>query len=88
LSCSGENNFGYIEIKDDKVVSYTGSPEDPEIHKFCNDEFVQSMKLLNLVKTWKDEAEERLKGGMGDSADELDWFLLDKLLKETEKDAI
>ncbi len=88
MSCSGENGFGYVTIEDDKVVVYIGDSNKPEVHKFCNDDLIQAMKLLTLARKWKDEAEERLKGGMGDSADELDWFLLDKLLKETEKNAI
>lgn len=50
MSCSGDG-FGYITIEDDKVVSYTGAPEDPEIHKFCNDEIVQAVKLKKAIDT-------------------------------------
>ncbi len=67
MSCSGDG-FGYVTIEDDKVVSYTGAPEDPEIHKFCNDEFVQGMKLLELTKKRIKEITELL-----DSHEDIDW---------------
>jgi len=67
MSCSGESNFGYVKIEGDKVVSYTGAPEDPEIHKFCNDEIVQAMRIKefveNRIKTVFYLMEEYVKNG-------------------------
>jgi len=37
MSCNGESSFGYLKVEEDHVVSYTGSPEDPEIHKFLKE---------------------------------------------------
>ncbi len=62
MSCNGENNFGYVTIEDDKVVSYTGAPEDPEIHKFCNDDFVSAMKLKELVEKRFEECKTNSNG--------------------------
>ncbi len=62
MSCNGENNFGYVKIEGDKVVSYTGAPEDPEIHKFCNDEFVQAVKLKQLVEKRLEECKTNSNG--------------------------
>lgn len=50
MACDcGENGFGYVTIEDDMVVCYTGKSNNPTIHKFCNDEFVQAMKLKRLT---------------------------------------
>ncbi len=62
MSCNGESNFGYVKIEGDKVVSYTGAPEDPEIHKFCNDEIVQAVKLKELVEKRFEECETNSNG--------------------------
>lgn len=48
MSCDN-SAFGYVEIKDHKVVSHTGDPANPTVHIFCNDEIVRAMKLLKLV---------------------------------------
>jgi len=50
--------FGYVEIKDHKVVSHTGDPANPTVHTFCNDEIVKAVKLLKLV-TDRFEAERK-----------------------------
>lgn len=50
MSCDGNDQFGYVAIEDDKVVVYIGDSNNPEVHKFCNDDLVQAMKLLTLVK--------------------------------------
>ena len=93
MSCNGENNFGYVTIEDDKVVSYTGSPEDPETHKFCNDEIVQGVKLLHLInkkeKEWGDELDshEDIDFGRDNSLWELEkkFRVITELLEESKK---
>jgi len=50
MSCDGTNGFGYIEVKDNKVIVHTGASNNPTIHEFCNDEFVHAVKLLREVK--------------------------------------
>ena len=61
MSCNGENSFGYLKVEDDHVISYTGSPEDPEIHKFCSDEIVQAVKLKKAIETSITELEKEIK---------------------------
>ncbi len=48
MSCDN-SAFGYVEIKDHKVVSHTGDPAKPTVHTFCNDEIVRAVKLLKLA---------------------------------------
>jgi len=50
MSCDGADQFGYVKIEEDRVVCYTGDPKNPTVHKFCNEEFVQAMKLQELIK--------------------------------------
>ena len=50
MSCNGESSFGYVTIEDDKVVVYIGDSNNPEVHKFCNDDLIQAMKLLDLTR--------------------------------------
>ena len=50
MSCDGASSFGYVKIEEDKVVCYTGDPSNPEVHKFCNDEFVQAMNLKRIIE--------------------------------------
>ena len=50
MSCDGTNGCGYVEIKDGKVVCYTGKSNDPTVHEFCNDDIVQAVKLQRIVK--------------------------------------
>lgn len=50
MSCDGDSCFGYVEIKDGKVVCYTGKSNDPTVHSFCNDEIVQAVKLQRIIK--------------------------------------
>ncbi len=50
MSCDGTNGFGYVEIKDNKVIVHTGASNNPTIHEFCNDEFVQAVKLQRIIK--------------------------------------
>ncbi len=78
MSCSGENSFGYLEVTDDKVISYTGDRNRPEIHKFCNDEIVQAVKLKKAVEKWLDDSDVPNHG---------DWTFhnLTKLLEESKK---
>lgn len=45
-----ENSFGYVEIKDGKVVCYTGDSSNPTVHKFENDEIVSAGKLQKSIK--------------------------------------
>lgn len=80
MSCSGDSNFGYVAIEDDKVVSYTGAPEDPEIHKFCNDEIVQAVKLKGLIEgkiIWLKKYGENIHGSKETSEviKHLEWVL-------------
>ena len=49
MSCDGNDSFGYVKIEDDMVVCYTGKSNDPTVHKFCNDDIVQAVKLMHLV---------------------------------------
>ena len=90
MSCNGESNFGYVTIEDDKVVSYTGAPEDPEIHKFCNDEIVQAMRIKELVEKRLKECETNSNGISMDDWVEYKFQMrlvpeLKKLLEKTEK---
>jgi len=62
MSCNGESSFGYLKVEEDHVISYTGSPEDPEIHKFCSDEIVQAVKLKELVEKRLKECETNSNG--------------------------
>lgn len=58
MSCDcGENSFGYVKIEDDMVVCYTGKSNDPTIHKFCNDEIVQAVKLKELLEKFYSDIE-------------------------------
>ncbi len=50
MSCDGTNGFGYVEIKDGKVVCYTGKSNDPTVNEFCNDDIVQAVKLQRIIK--------------------------------------
>ena len=50
MSCDGNDSFGYVKIEDDMVVAYTGESNNPTVHKFCNEEFVQAVKLQELLK--------------------------------------
>lgn len=49
MSCDGNDSFGYVKIEDDMVVAYTGESNNPTIHKFCNEEFVQAVKLSQII---------------------------------------
>jgi len=57
----GDNQFGYVEIKDDRIISYTGASEDPEIHKFENSDIVNAVQLCevltHMAETTKKEQE-------------------------------
>ena len=89
MSCDGENSFGYVTIEDGKVVSYTGAPEDPEIHKFCNDEIVQAVKLKELVEKRAGEFLQLANSNVlsGDRIDDCKktFTVLNGLLEESEK---
>jgi len=91
MSCDGENNFGYVTIEDDKVVAYTDDPKNPTVHKFCNDEFVQAMKLKELVEKRIKECETNSNGiSMKDDWVEYKFQMrlapeLKKLMEKTEK---
>ncbi len=50
MSCDGNDSFGYVKIEDDMVVAYTGESNNPTVHKFCNDDIVQAVKLQELMK--------------------------------------
>jgi len=50
MSCDGNSGFGYVEIKDGKVVCYTGESNNPTVHSFCNDDIVQAVKLQEIIK--------------------------------------
>lgn len=52
MSCDGTNSFGYVKIVDDQVVCYTGKSNDPTVHKFCNDDIIQAVKLKKIVEKW------------------------------------
>lgn len=45
-----KNQFGYVEIKDGKVIAYTGNPNKPDVHIFENDEIVEAVNLQVIVK--------------------------------------
>lgn len=47
---SDTNGFGYVKIENGLVVCYTGDSRTPTVHKFENDEIVNSVKLQELVK--------------------------------------
>ena len=83
LSCDGNSQFGYVTIEDDKVVCYTGESNNPTIHKFCNDEFVQAMKLLHLVNNELIQFEKD-HGGL-ESNDISQEEILTRLVKESKK---
>jgi len=68
MSCDGNDSFGYVKIEDDMVVCYTGESNNPTVHKFCNDEFVQSVKLLELLKKQEKELGDEL-----DSHEDIDF---------------
>ncbi len=79
MSCEGANSFGYVKIEDDMVVAYTGESNNPTVHKFCNEEFVQSVNLFGIVKKRIKEITEIL-----DSHEDID-FAMDKSLGELDR---
>ena len=89
MSCNGENSFGYLEVTDDKVISYTGDRNRPEIHKFCNDEIVQAVKLKKAIETSITELEKEIKyfkeHEQGHHHQETWIGLLNQLMKESKK---
>lgn len=89
MSCSGENNFGYVTIEDDMVVVYIGDSNNPEVHKFCNDELIHAMKLLTEVKE-RFEGEKKVYNDSESTADMKEHAMtiattLQGLLEKTEK---
>jgi len=70
MSCDGNDSFGYVKIEDDMVVAYTGESNNPTVHKFCNEEFVQAVKLLQIIKKRIKEVTNIL-----DSHEDIDWAL-------------
>ncbi len=79
MSCDGDSQFGYVTIEDDKVVVYIGDSNKPEVHKFCNDDLVQAMKLLTLLRD-----KEKELGDVLDKHEDID-FGRDSGLWEMEK---
>lgn len=79
MSCDGDSQFGYVTIEDDMVVAYTDDPKKPTIHKFCNEEFVHAVKLLEHLKKQEKELGDKL-----DSHEDID-FARDNGLWEMEK---
>ena len=45
-----ENGFGYVEVKDGRVICYIGESNKPDVYIFENDEIVHAVKLQELVK--------------------------------------
>ena len=78
MSCDGNDSFGYVKIEDDMVVAYTGESNNPTVHKFCNDDIVQAVKLKKIVEKWLKDS---------DIPDYRDWTYhnLTKFLEECKK---
>ncbi len=91
MSCDGNDSFGYVKIEDDMVVAYTGESNNPTVHKFCNDGFVSSIKLKELVEKRLKECETNSNGiSMKDEWVEYKFQMrlvpeLKKLLEESKK---
>lgn len=80
MSCDGADCFGYVEIEDDKVVCYTGESNNPTIHKFCNDDIVQAVKLKRLTGEkidWLKKCGDGVHGSKetGEVIKHLEWLL-------------
>ncbi len=43
------NGFGYVKIEDDMVVTYTDDPSNPTVHKFCNEEIVEAVRIKKIL---------------------------------------
>lgn len=89
MSCDGESSFGYLEVTKDKVISFTGDPNRPEIHKFCNDEIVQAVKLKKAIEesiaTLEKEIEYFKEHNQGHHHQETWIGLLKQLMEESKK---
>jgi len=90
MSCDGENSFGYLKVEEDHVVSYTGDANRPTIHKFCDDEIVQAVKLKKAIEESIIELEKEIKyfkehNNQGHHHQETWIGLLNQLMKESKQ---
>ena len=78
-----ENGFGYVEVKDGRVICYIGESNKPDVYIFENDEIVHAVKLQELVKERiKHQSEETCFGIPVDSGIRHE---LKSLVEESEK---
>ena len=45
-----DNQFGYVEVKDGRVVCHVEDPNNPTVYKFENDEIVEAVTLWEQMK--------------------------------------